>query len=427
MHRLWFFTYKYLIFPLVYLLILIQSNFDNKIKKGIKDRKGLFDKLKEFRNSIGTDKKVILFHCVSMGELEQAKPLAKKIKEEYPGVKIAVSFLSPSGYDNLKKLDEFDFKTYMPPDTFGNAEKFFSILKPSLWIIVKHDIWPNHLMASAEQKIPSVLIDANLPETSKRAIPVIRSFFKSFYSKIDLILPVSEKDAQRFKQVYPFGEKIITAGDTRYDQVFIRSRAAKDKDVEYLSFYEDKKVLLLGSVWNEDLQNLLPAVSKLMSENKDIHTIIVPHEPEPEHLNYIVTELGKLNLSFENFTGLKSEPAERILIIDTIGILAALYKYSHISYVGGSFTTGVHNVMEPAVFENTVLFGPKHDNSFEALQMVERGGAFAINNNEDVYSIVSKLLENDDERRKTGKIAASVVMENLGATTKIMQHIKKYI
>lgn len=425
--QFWFTIYRWLIFPLIYISFIILSQFNAKIKKGIKDRENLFKNLEEFRGNIGSDKKVILFHCVSMGELEQAKPLAKKIKAEFPGIKIIVSFLSPSGYDNFKKLDYFDFKTYLPSDKMKNAKEFFAILKPSMWIIVKHDIWPNHLRICSECNIPIILIDANMPKTSKRILPVVRTFFKAFYKNISLILPVSENDAKRFATVYPYHENIILAGDTRYDQVFIRSQIAKDKDVGYLSFYKDKKVFLCGSVWKEDLQNILPAVLKLINNFNNLYIIIVPHEPEFEQLNYLENELTKLNLPFNKYAELNGEPSERILIIDTIGILASLYKYAYVSYVGGSFTTGVHNVMEPAIFENPVLFGPKHNNSFEALEMVKKGGAFPINNSKDVYNVISELLSNSEKQKKSGKTASSIVVENLGATDKIMDYIRKYI
>ncbi|NVM01626.1 MAG: hypothetical protein HWN67_04790, partial [Candidatus Helarchaeota archaeon] len=219
MNKFWFFLYRYKIFPFIYFSVIVLSKFNTKIRKGLKERRGLFDRLERFRRSLGDREKVVLFHCVSMGELQQAKPLAKKVKERFPEIKIVVSFLSPSGYDNFKESPEFDFKIYLPVDSFKNAEKFFSVLNPSLWIIVKHDIWPNHLKVCSENKIPVVLIDANLPGTSKRILPIAKSFFRSFYKDIDLIMPVSENDAERFLMIYPYKDRIIPTGDTRYDQV----------------------------------------------------------------------------------------------------------------------------------------------------------------------------------------------------------------
>ncbi|MFC1563022.1 3-deoxy-D-manno-octulosonic acid transferase [candidate division KSB1 bacterium] len=402
------------------------AKFNSKIKKVQKERKELFTNLQNFRKDFGIDEKVVLFHCVSMGELLNAKPLAKKIKERFPEIKIAVSFISPSGYDNLKKSPEFDFKTYLPIDRYGNAEKFFSILKPLLWIIVKHDIWPAHIKACSDKNIPIILIDANLPEKSKRLQLFIRSFFKSFYKDIDLVMPVSENDAERFLKVYPFKDKVIPVGDTRYDEVFANSRIAIDKQIKYLSFYKDKKVFTGGSVWKEDMKRVIPALPKLMSEFDDFYVILVPHEPNKVQISYLEGELINLKLAYNKYTELNDFPSERILIIDSVGILASSYKYSYIAYVGGSFTTGVHNVMEPAIFESPVLFGPKHGNSFEALEMIKRGGAFSVSNSDDVYSLVSDFLKDTQKKEKSGKAAASVVLENLGATDRIMNYVETY-
>ncbi len=426
MQRVWFFLYRYIISPIIHFAVIIFANFDSKMKNGLKERKNLFKKLEDFTKDLTDNKKIILFHCVSMGELLQAKPLAKKIKERFPDVKTVVSFISPSGYDNLKSSSGFDFKTYLSIDRYRSAKKFFSLLKPSLWIIVKHDIWPAHLKAASENNIPIILIDANLPETTKRIRPVISSFFKSFYRYINLVMPVSKNDAERFLKVYPYKEKIIPTGDTRYDQVFASSQIAKEKEIKYLSFYKDKEVFIAGSVWKEDSQHIIPALPELLGENDGLYVIMVPHEPSKSQLSYLEEELNKLKLNYNKYTELKDFPSERILIIDSVGILASIYKYSYITYVGGSFTTGVHNVMEPAIFKNPVLFGPKHNNSFEALEMIKRGGAFPINNKDDIYSLVSNFVKEPQKREKSGKIAASVVIENLGATDKIMNHLETY-
>ncbi len=426
MQKFWYFVYRYIISSVIYIAVIVLARFDGKIKEGLKERKNLFIKLRGFCENIGSGENVILFHCVSMGELLQAKPLAKRIKERFPEIKIVSSFTSPSGYENLRNSPEFDFKIYLPVDRYKSAKRFFSMLKPSLWIIVKHDLWPAHLRACSESNIPIILIDANLPQTSKRLKPVVSSFYKSFYKNINLVMPVSENDAERFLKLYPYKDKIIATGDTRYDQVFAGSQAAKNKEIKYLSFYEDKKVFIIGSAWKEDLQHILPALPRLMNENDNLYVIIVPHEPDKVQLSYIEGELVKMNLNYNKYTGLKNLPSERILIIDCVGILASIYKYSYITYVGGSFTTGVHNVMEPAIFENPVLFGPKYDNSFEALEMIKRGGAFPINSEDEVFSLVSSFLRDEQKKEKSGKVAASVVMENLGATERIMNYLENH-
>ncbi len=418
-----FLIYGWLLFPFAFTGLKIWSLFNEKVRKGLSGRKELFERLKEFNNN----EKVILFHCVSYGEVLQAKPIAQRIKEKYPEIKTAVSFISPSGYDNLKESPEFDFKTYLPIDKYSYAYRFFSILRPHLWIIVKHDVWPNHVKACSDLNIPIVLIDANLPPTSKRLMPVARSFYRSLYRDFELVLPVSDDDAGRFLKIFPFRDKIVTAGDTRYDQVYSSAQTARDKEVQKLPFFQDKKVFVGGSVWKEDLQHILPALPRIMNEDKSLYVILVPHEIDNEQMSFLGGELKKLNLPFCKYTEIGEVPTERILIIDCIGLLAATYKYGYAAYVGGSFSTGVHNVMEPAIFKNPVLFGPRHANSFEALEMVKRGGAFSIINSDDFYKYASDLINDALKRDKAGETAEAVVLENLGASDRIMVHIEKYI
>ncbi|MFC1558758.1 3-deoxy-D-manno-octulosonic acid transferase [candidate division KSB1 bacterium] len=424
-HYFSFLIYAWLLFPLSFITVQIWSLFNEKIRRGLGGRKELFNQLKEFRST--NSGKVILFHCVSYGEVLQAKPIAQRIKEKHPDIKTVVSFISPSGYDNLKESAEFDFKTYLPIDKYSYAYRFFSILRPHLWIIVKHDIWPNHVKACSDLNIPIILIDANLPHTSRRLKPIAASFYKSFYRDFKLVLPVSDDDAERFLKVFPYRDRIVTAGDTRYDQVYSSAQIAKDKEVQKLPFFQDKKVFIGGSVWKEDLQHILPALPRIMDKDKSLFLILVPHEIDNEQMSFLEMELKQLNLPFCKYNEIEEIPTERILIIDCIGLLAATYKYGYIAYVGGSFSTGVHNVMEPAIFRSPVLFGPRYTNSFEAIEMVKRGGGFSITNSDDFYKYASDLINDPQKRDKAGETAETVVLENLGASERITVHIEKYL
>jgi 3-deoxy-D-manno-octulosonic-acid transferase len=118
---------------------------------------------------------------------------------------------------------------------------------------------------------------------------------------------------------------------------------------------------------------------------------------------------------------------DRIVIVDVVGVLAEAYRYADIAYIGGAFTTGVHSVIEPAIAGIPVIFGPKHDNSFEALQLVARGGARAVRTEEDVYSALSAWLRDDGARRRAGQAARAYVDSQLGATEKCMAALSPYL
>ncbi|MBI2429473.1 MAG: 3-deoxy-D-manno-octulosonic acid transferase, partial [Ignavibacteriales bacterium] len=152
----------------------------------------------------------------------------------------------------------------------------------------------------------------------------------------------------------------------------------------------------------------------------------VPHEPTVEHLEQLENNLEG-NSSFIRFSEMNHYNNERIILIDSIGILVALYTYAHVVYVGGSFRQGIHNVLEPAIFGVPVLYGPKHTNSQEAVELIKRGGGFVVSDEKDLYRQLRTLLENDERRIHAGMISKSFVEENCGATDRFIHYLEPYI
>lgn len=421
----WRIMYNLLFIPLLYVAYKIYAIFNSKARDGMNGRKGLFQKLTK-QMPIGSSEErrklpVIWFHCASVGEFEQARPIISSLKDK---VRIFVTFFSPSAYNLLSKYPNADLVSYLPFDTKRNAKKMLDLIKPSMLVFVKFDIWPNYVWQAGKRNIPIILADATLHEKSKRLSPIIRSFMKSIHKHITLHCAISRLDADRLRLLCPENARIAVMGDTRFDQVIARRNSA-GKKLEGLLPEFDNPVIIAGSTYTEDEAVIVDAYKKVLSNWGNAQLIIVPHEPESERLEEIEALLNKYSLSYLRLADLEKgvKYNGEIIIIDRVGVLAELYMLADITFIGGSFHGSVHNVMEPAIMGSPVLFGPTIHNSLEAFMLIDIGSGIMVKNSDEMASKLIELLNDREIREKLGKIAQLMIEENAGATEKIVASI----
>jgi 3-deoxy-D-manno-octulosonic-acid transferase len=425
MNNLWYLVYNIFVVPLLKFLVLIGKLFNPKIRTGIEGRKKLYENLIIDLTGIDRKKKMIWFHSASMGEFEQAKPIIEKIRAD-KDVNIIITFFSPSGYTNSLKYPYADVVAYFPYDTPMMTARFLNLVRPNLVIFMRYDIWPNMIWQLQKKNIPSFIVDATMREKSLRKLPLANSFHKSVYSAVTGILTVSENDENNFRDFNITGTKIESVGDTRFDRVYQKSLAAKEKKIFKDGFFSGRKVIVLGSSWESDQEVMFPALIKLMRVDPELIAIIVPHEPTIIHLEEIENGFsGRYDTI--RFSYLNNYNGERVIIIDSIGILLTLYNYAHLAYVGGSFKQGIHNVLEPAVYGIPVMYGPKHENSQEAVYLAKIGGGIVVRNKKEAYKAIRKIFSDETVRLRTGAICSGFVRQNVGATDKILEKIYFYI
>ena len=423
MKNIWKFFYNLIFLPLFYLLIIFASIFSSKIKNGLRGRKRIFEDLLVKSKLLNKSRKTIWFHSSSYGEFEQAKPIIEQLKKEND-LNIVVSFFSPSGYNNSRKYPHADLITYLPFDTPTNATRFIERINPNLAVFMRYDIWPNHVWALRKKEIPCFLVDATMRGKSLRKLPLMKSFHKTLFRDIQKILTVSENDAKGFRSFNCTNEQLNIVGDTRFDRVHQRSLAAKGSNLINQEVLNKKNVFVAGSTWEQDEEVILPAFLKLAKFDLSAILIIAPHEPTLLRLEKIEHEFaGKL--STIRFSHLNNYSEERVIIVDSIGILLTLYTYADAAYVGGSFKQNIHNVLEAAVYGIPVLFGPKIDNSQEAKQLVYMGGGMLVKGKKEAYRRIRSLFSNEKLTAARGKIAYEYVQKNIGATNKIISEINK--
>lgn len=422
---IWKLIYNVLFIPLFWAAVKVMALFKRKVRKAIRGRRELFERLAADTAKLG-DGPRIWVHSSSMGEFEQAKPIIAALRRRMPDLRIIVTFFSPSGYEHSRTYPHADVIGYIPFDTSRNARRFLDLARPTVAVMVRYDIWPNHIWELRRRSIPVVIANATMRRSTPRRLPVLKAFHRNVYNAIDRILTVSPKDVEVFQALGLSHPLLEVIGDTRYDQVESRSTDARKRSIIPPAILQGRKVIVAGSTWPEDEAVLLPAFLAMKRTIRDLLLIIVPHEPTLEHIEDLERELTGRTPTIR-FSSLNEYAGEDVVIVDSIGILLVLYASAHIAYIGGSFRQGIHNVLEAAVYGIPVVFGPRHGNSHEPLQLVERGGAFVVNGSEDLQRTMENLLQDDMSRATAGKRAAAFVGANLGATQRILSHLEPYL
>ncbi len=425
MQAFWHIVYNIVVIPALWFSLQIVALFSPKAKRGISGRGDLFQRLEQEQRKLVASRR-IWFHSSSLGEFEQAKPIIAALRKQYKDLDIIVTFFSPSGYEHSRSYKLANIISYIPFDTASNARRFLNLLQPDVAVMVRYDIWPNHLWELSRRKIPTLIANATLRKTSSRFWFALRNFHHYLYDQVTEILTVAEADAEAFRAFELRQPTILVIGDTRYDQVWQRSIDARTKHVLPRNILKRRRVLVVGSSWEEDEAVILPAFRKTRQYDPSLLMILVPHEPTEATLERLESAMNGTCRSIR-FSALNDYSNEEVILVDSIGILMTLYQYADVAYVGGSFKQGIHNVLEPAAYGHPVLFGPQHDNSHEARELVRRGGGFVVLNEEDCFRQLQRLLKNKSVLSRAGAEALRLVKENTGATQRFLTELKRFL
>lgn len=374
------------------------------LAKGLGDTR---NKLTQLQN-IGTNGKVVWMHVSSLGEFEQGRPLIEAIRKDFPGHKIVITFFSPSGYEIRKNYNQADLVLYLLPDTKANAIFFLDKIKPSVAIFIKYEFWFHYLKELNKRNIPTYLVSGIFRENQ-----VFFSFYGSWYkSWLKLFNHLFVQNASSYKLLTKQGiTNCSVAPDTRFDRVYSIAQSSMKIPVAE-AFSKDSFVIVAGSTWPADEKLLIWEVNNNKHNTK---YIIAPHQIDAAHIQAII---AKLKVPFIKFSEATAENVsdKRVLIIDNIGMLSALYKYGKVAYIGGGFGKGIHNTLEAAVYGVPVLFGPKYQKFQEALDLVSLGGARVIQSQENYNKTIELLNSNTEAIKLAGDISGNYVKNNIGGT-----------
>jgi len=398
--------------------IRISAFFGNeKARKWISGRKDLFNRLS---SSIGKDDKIIWFHCASLGEFEQGRPLIETIRKQYTDYKILITFFSPSGYEIRKNYEQADYVFYLPIDTTKNARRFVEIVRPRAVFFIKYEFWFNYINELYKRKIPFFMV-STIFRPSQHFFRFWGFWFRKQLRKITFLFVQDENSLELLENIKIYHADII--GDTRFDRVV--ALAEEEKKFPLIKhFVKDKPILVAGSTWPADEDKLLKMIDQL---DIDFKLIIAPHQVDNEHIEQIKKKFSKYEPILYSNADEKNINACRVLIIDGIGYLSYLYRYASITYIGGGFGTGIHNLLEAATYGKPVIFGPNHSKFKEAIELKKNGGGFTISHSEELISLCKLLFTDNKKYEKSAQSAKNYVCDHAGATGKVIDKMKEFL
>jgi 3-deoxy-D-manno-octulosonic-acid transferase len=424
MCKFWLYVYNIISIPLLWLGFKFYSIFNSKFREGFAGRKYIFSDLEKNKPLLTNGNKNIIIHCSSLGEFQQAIPIYQELLSF--GYNIVLTFFSPSGYKNSKISDDRILKTYLPYDSYKNVRKFLEIINPEIIIMMRYDLWFNFLRIAKKMNIKTAIANARFNVKDKTwKIPLISSFKKCLFKMIDILFAIDDEDELNFKKVLKNNSEIIKVGDSKFERVLQSSKTIAKENVVSENIIKNKKVFVIGSSWKEDEEILLPVMNKIQRYEPDLLTILVPHEPKETKLVLIEKNIFQNygNLKSIRYSNLKNYTNENVIIVDCIGMLLNLYSISYVSYVGGGFKSGLHNILEPAIFNVPVFFANEVKNSDEDEVLLNYGGGILVTDKMQFYKDFRILLANKILRNEIGEKCRMVFSDKTGIAKKIVNNL----
>ena len=394
------------------LIVNLISPFHRKARLMVKGHREVYSKLKE---KIDPDAKYIWLHAASLGEFEQGRPILEKIKAQHPSYKILLTFFSPSGYEVRKNYDLADIVCYLPFDRKRNVKRFLNLANPAIAIFIKYEFWYNYINQLHKRNIPTYMVSAIFRPNQI----FFRWYGKAYCKMLSFYECICVQDDNSKSLLEGIGVKNVeVCGDTRFDRVLAKylpvgEAFSKDKDGN------KQLTLVAGSSWPKDEDVFV----EYFNNNPNLKLIIAPHEIHDAHLSYIESILKRPSIRYTKATPENVSQFD-CLIIDTFGLLSSLYRYGEIAYVGGGFGVGIHNVLEAAVYNIPVIFGPNFKKFREANQLLETGGGYSIHDYDTFLSLMDEFIEYPKVLEAAGTHAGEYVTGNAGVVDKVMKIIK---
>ncbi len=386
--------------------------YNSKARQFVRGRKNW---QKSLAAKIETNARYVWFHCASLGEFEQGRPLMEEIKSRFPEYRIVLTFFSPSGFEIRKNYNHADIILYLPLDTKKNAKSFLRMVQPEIAFFIKYEYWYFFINELKKREIPLYIVSAIFRKDQYFFKDnLLGKWYRNMLHKTTHLFLQDKNSAELLHSININNYTI--SGDTRFDRVATIAQNARE--IPIVEKFKNSKILLVaGSTWKPDEELLADYANK----NPEIKMIIAPHEVDHD----IINRLETMFMHSIRFSKLTEEEAGNyhVLIVDSIGMLSSIYKYGHFAYIGGGFGAGIHNILEAATFGLPVVFGPNHQKFKEALDLINTGGAYPVEDAGNLDRILSALVNNSSKRRLASEICKNYVAQNTGATHHILKKV----
>ena len=399
---------------LIYLYLLgvaFYSLFDKKVRRMWRGEREAFATLKA---KVEPGEEYVWFHAASLGEFEQGRPLMEHLRREHPHYKILLTFFSPSGYEVRKNYEGADIICYLPLDTPVNAIRFLRLVKPVMAFFIKYEFWYNYLHILKHRKVPVYSVSSIF----RPGQVFFRWYGREYARVLRCVTHFFVQNEESRNLLAGIGINCATVvGDTRFDRVLQIRDAVRDLPLAE-AFAKGHKVLVAGSSWPPDEEIFIDYCNK----HPEWKLIIAPHVVSDDHIGQIRSLLKMDTVLYTEATAEEAAKA-RCLVINCYGLLSSIYRYGQVAYVGGGFGVGIHNVLEAAVWDMPVIFGPNNKRFQEAQGLLEVGGGYEIDGNEAFQQLMDGFATDDEVLRKAAEVAGTFVKGQAGATVRIMKAV----
>jgi 3-deoxy-D-manno-octulosonic-acid transferase len=400
----------------VYVLgIRVASLFNPKAALWLKGRRGWKKKLQAELE--GKSNARIWFHASSLGEFEQGRPVLERLRREYPDHCIVLTFFSPSGYEPRKKEALADIVMYMPMDGPRRSREFIDAIHPRMVFFVKYDFWYFYSRHLSSRRIPFFCLSAVF-----RPSQIYFKPWGDFYRRILLrFTHLFVQDQASLELLYRNSIANVTvAGDTRFDRVVQNSQ--RPADFPFLSaFAAQCSSIVAGSTWPAD-EEVLAEVVEAMPQ---LRLIVAPHETGEGRIRQILQRFGNKARTWSELENVSEPDAElRVIVIDRIGMLSLLYRFGQYAWVGGGFGSGIHNILEAAVYGKPVFFGPRFSKFTEAREMIGKGGAFSVKSARELIGRMQEIEVAADLYQSCCATNAAYIRSRTGATDIVINYLQ---
>jgi 3-deoxy-D-manno-octulosonic-acid transferase len=401
--------------PIAFALVLWRGLRDRSYWQGLEER---------FGRGKATSAPSIWLHAVSLGEMSAAAPLIRGIMSRHPRIPLVLTTATPAGRARALALfgDTADVR-YLPYDTPGSVRRFLARIQPRVAIIMETELWPNLFNRCARMGVAVILANARVSAKSVAGYLRFGSLFTSLFSSNVLIAAQSAADAERFEAIGADAAKISVVGNVKFD---LQPDAAAVQQGRHLraAFGAARSVWIAGSTHAGEEEQALDAHLQLQAKRPDALLLLVPRHKE--RFQGVADMLARRGIRFVRRSDSAATDHAQVLLVDTLGELAALYASADVAFVGGSLVpVGGHNLLEPAALGLPVLTGPYNFNGKEIAQLLlERGAASPVASAVDMAAKLSGLFDHPAERQRIGSIGRQIVAANRGSVMRLLDLIE---
>ena len=392
--------------------IKIASLFNKKARLLVRGHRQIFRILDR---QVDKSASYLWFHASSLGEFEQGRPLIERIHQKHPECRILLTFFSPSGYEVRKDYKGADIVCYIPFDTPYNVKRFLDTIRVEKAFFIKYEFWPNFLRGLYKRNIEIFSVSSIFRDNQL----FFKWYGKGYAKALTYFKHLFVQDRHSKDLLYSIGiTDVSIVGDTRADRVLEVAAASKQFPI-IEKFVNGNPTFIAGSSWPADEELFIP----YFLPKRDWKLIIAPHEIHEEHLVEIEGRLEGRDCIRLSKATLENIKGYDTLIIDCFGMLSSIYRYGHVAYIGGGFGVGIHNILEAAVFDIPVLFGPNNKRFREAQDMKRLKGGFEITDAYTFRILIDKFISDPGFLKKAGRNAGDYVRSSSGTSDRILGEI----